>query len=1547
MLPAHHIASHALPLRPQLLSLAQSTFHLALLPLLLAAVTVLLPASPSSLCAAQPVSSDVSYTSLTNDLPVSGSLTASATAYYTLTLPAVAYQQTTLVSVAASIGSPLLYVSFASSPAPSASSFAYSASWQTGGVVAIGQQQQPPYTLYVAVQASAWSACNYTLLVEAYDSAAAQSTAIALSSAVPLASAIAAGEYRYYTYNVSADTYVTLISLTETYGQCWLLVNSPDNTALPTLAKYSLSSNALSFPLVPLLYPVAGVWTIGVWSNQSAAFTIIAIENTDTQPMELGVTYVGYALPYMYVYYSIYIDELELAAHSGYLDLELYSHSSVLSLFCSNTSTTPTFDFGYRWSSFYGRGDNRIHIPTAELWAGTVYCGVIGAGGTLYTFSASYGSAFTLTAGETVEAQSAAVGGSQLYSLVFPATSSFVTLSVVSNVGRTALYIAAYGDPPGFSNYLAKADSRTEQLVQLPSAKLCGYNNSLAIPGSSPPLCQMQVAVVTASLSAYRVTATLSGQLVPLIAGQPVDGIASASQSAYFSFLVPDNLSNATLVITVTNGASGLFLTVGPIIRQAVKVLWNVTQVPDSNVIVFQLDYTDPLLPGFGYVQGEYMVVLSTTAGPVTFDAVYSVTNGSVYSESIVQLLDGVPQEAVVNIGQYDFYYFQPPAAGWPYAVTVSVDWIDGYVTARIAMTDGPQLAPVSGDVLFFNVLGDGDAVVFTPDWQGACNPSISATCGYSISVQGGIAPWGGRSPQQQSAYSITAASGHWVRSLRASASPQPGAMLAVADSDYWASGVSLAARAVNPQLAIAVSVLSGSVTVFASNMTSEPNATTAQLTWTGVSSAAVLSFPLTENRPSTSSSPWTYLTVTCASLDSTVCQYTLQAQVYDESRPTLPLRTPKQLSSNMLLPAGGIGWVAVRMSSFTVLTYLILQAAVTVGTPSLYAVCEGQSVAGAQLPNETYHTWQATTAPLAIELFDFNVSANNCPTLILGVRASNGQAAWVSVSVAYAGAAQLITGGSSVGVCSPAYPTSYFQFPQTAIRSAQSVVLVFEALAVSAACTTSQLQLLVGDTTPFPNASDPSTYSFSRSAVTLASGATVLSLVISNYTKPAGSLHAGNYYVAVSSTSNATCEVQVLAYSVVPRRLWQGELAQMDLFAFRPRNYFTFAPVPYNTSASFAVQLVFYSEAMALYVAVDNTPSPADPSSYLLSATYDSVQSVSDDPYTARSIYIPASACSSPTSVGQPCTIVLLVVTRSPDQSVYLKAMSSASATWLLPNHTAASPVDASSLATTFQLSLPASPLLVTLSLNTSSPLSVWCSYQYVTPDATFYDWQWQVGGGSSNTSVSSSNNSSTTQLSFAWANTTADGTPLQLTNPATQLAAPPTVCYCTVQASSDEPYSLAYSATPLPPDAPPAPPTPPAPSSSSAPTSTPSPTSAPAPTSTPAPTPTPTPAADKRSGLSGGALAAAVVVPVVCVVLLLAALLLLWLRRRDGDGAQGCCQYAFGKGGRQQQRLDDASEHEHEREVSMAELSRSARPAAAAQAGRLISGQWRSDRA
>ena len=1417
----------------------------------------------SSSCAQQ----IVTPTPLLDNQPVLGSLPANSTAYYAFESAAVSYQQTALISVSAFSGWPSLYVSLSDST-PSAASFDYQASWLTGGVVSV--LTQPPYTAYVAVQSSSYSSCNYSVVVTAYQTGA-QLIPVPLSSAVPLASATAAGEYRYYTYDVTAGTASVAVSLSETYGQSYLLINSPNATQLPTLTSYQYSSSSPAFPLVMLLQPAAGVWTVGVWSNQSSAFSIMAVDNNATQPMELGVTYLGWVQMQVSIYYSIYIDPqlLVSASSSTYLDLELYSVSGDADLYCSFTTTQPG-ESNRQWISFSSQADERILIPIQQLKAGTLYCAVRGWVTSSYTFSAAFGSAVTLTAGATTTAESA-TGGSQLYSLIFPSGQSFISLSVLCEVGTTQLFVGAYGTAPSYnSGALVITRAATVQLEQINATRLCGANNSLAIPGTNPTLCQMQVNIVTTSYAVYRISATLGGDIVQLTPGLPTEGVASTGQPAYLSFSVPDNLSNATLTVTVTNGASGLTLAAGPKSLISTAGLWTVTQQPGSDVLVFQLDWTDPLLPLSGRVAGQYAVVLSASSETVIFSAVYTVTNGSIFSDSIVQLLDGVPQDSIVSASAYDFYYFTPPLDGWPYGVTISVVWASGFGTVSVVVSNGTQAGPTSTD---FTLASGSTSLVINPNNVGICNPTINAACGYSISVQGN------RLLQGQAQYTIIVETGHWIRSLTYGVlrSPIPGGVLSVADSDFWLASVSAPSALINPQLLVAVAVSSGSVTIFASNVTAEPNATTAQLTWPNISSAAVLAVPVVLAQDGRVNS--IYLTVTCVSTDSTPCQYTLEAQRYDER---IALSTITRVYSpplTLLLPAGGIIWAGYQLSQFGTLAYLVMQASVAVGSASLFASCTVRSpVGGEPLANETYNLWQTSggsvSAPLAIEVSNFNVTAANCPTLVLGVRAGGGQPAQVAVSVATAGIVQQLTAASATGLVTPTYPVSYYRY--TVGASDPSSVLTFSLRSDSNDCTTSQLQMAVSDTVPYPDPSNPSTYNFSRSAVTLPTGVTDLTIAISNYSRPAGSLHAGYYYLAIqSAAAGVTCQYHLYGDNAHMRAMPLGQFAVQSGGLQQVPAFFTFAPVPYNTSTSFAVQLLPYAGAVLLFVGVNSMPSPADPSTYLLTTLYNISQTASVQLYTVTPIYIPASACTSLTLVGQPCTVVVMATSFGATYSMYWQPMSSAGVMWLVEGQ--ASPlVDVTSLtaATTYQFSLPAAPLSVTVAVNSTSPVAILCSYQYVTPGTTFYDWQ--------TTSDSGATYPSTTPLTFTW-----DMQKL-LTNPNSAFATAPTTCYCTVQANSFSSYTIAYNTTSL------------ASTTSSS------------------------------HELTGGALVAAVVVPIVAVLLLSG--LLLWHRRSEGK-----CPDVVSHGRPNDGQYQHRAEEVEAREISTAELSVSR-----ARDGRLMRQEW-----
>ena len=812
----------------------------------------------------------VSLTSLTNDLPVFGSLPPNATAYYTLTAPATAYQQTVLLSVSAEFGFPSLYVSL-SNPTPSPASFDYFASWQTGGVTSLVRPPQAAYTVYMAVKSSPYSRCNYTVLATAYDATELQSTPVLLSEAQPVASAIAAGEYRYFTYTVATNTSAAAISLTETYGQSWLLINSPNATQLlPTIGAAQYSSITADFPLVALTQPAAGNWTIGVWSNFSSAFSIIAAAATDTLSMQLGVSYPGYVSQAAYQYYSIYLDPLLLSSGSGgFLDLELLSLSGDADLFCSDSDPRPS-QSSYSWCSEVGGGVDRILIPPDTVRGSTMYCGVFGFALARYIFSVSYGSdsVISLTPGDTRMVEAGQVGF-QLFSFVFPATAFVVTLSVVCEVGSTTLYMSPYGNPPNNFFYAIYARDAPVQTQQIYSTVFCGTDNEFVIPGTNPPLCQLQVSLYTANLAVYSITATsTAGQLVELTAGEPAEREVSVDASAYFSITIPDNLSNLTMIITVTNGASGLLLKGGTMGYSGLSTLWMVSQQAGNGILVWQVDWTDPVLMRRDQWAGTYGVVLSATSDPITFSIVYTVANASVYSSTIVRLLDGQPQQGVVASSGYNFYYFEVPAAGWPYVVTISLRWVSGSGQLRmLTSADGPHVGPVAGDATSLYITSG--QVPLEPNQYPSCNPSTSA-CGYSISIRGN---------SEQALYILTVTTGHWIRTLYTNiVGAASGSVLAAADSDYWRTSVFGERTNADRQLLYALTVTSGAVSVFASNVSSAPNLTTAQLTWPAVSSTSVLAYTVP------ASSSVVYWTVTCSSPDSTPCEYALEAQVYPDA---------------------------------------------------------------------------------------------------------------------------------------------------------------------------------------------------------------------------------------------------------------------------------------------------------------------------------------------------------------------------------------------------------------------------------------------------------------------------------------------------------------------------------------------------------------------------------------------------------------------------------------------------------------------------------------
>ena len=226
------------------------------------------------------------------------------------------------------------------------------------------------------------------------------------------------------------------------------------------------------------------------------------------------------------------------------------------------------------------------------------FCLLLVSVSSLSSLSHGQSDVMSLTVGEWLAVQSAA-NTSRLFSLTFvagesefadvSANDSIITIAVVADVGTTALYvIGGYGRAPSSDTYKASSEVQSaEQLLQLQSVSLCGSGNHDALPGSSPPLCQLRAAVVTPVAASYRILVTVDPTLYTrLTASVPMVAFASLAHSAYLSFHVPHTV-NAALTTTVFNGASGVTLMVGSWTSKF-RTVWTAEQQPGSRVALAQ-----------------------------------------------------------------------------------------------------------------------------------------------------------------------------------------------------------------------------------------------------------------------------------------------------------------------------------------------------------------------------------------------------------------------------------------------------------------------------------------------------------------------------------------------------------------------------------------------------------------------------------------------------------------------------------------------------------------------------------------------------------------------------------------------------------------------------------------------------------------------------------------------------------------------------------------------------------------------------------------------
>ena len=1030
---------------------------------------------------------------LANNAPVTGSLPASSSLFYTFNTTAAGQcsdTNTVLLSVAATVGFPTLYAS------PNVSRPDASTALYTGSVVAIPAAACG--VLFLAVSSSAYSACNFTILASSYDPSVVSTTTIPLYAGRPEASYIGGNEYRYFTLMLAAPTAALYIADTQASTQTTIVVNGPSASALPTLSSCTWTSFNSSLSSVAISSPALGAYSIGVWSASAAAFTLSAVPAGGVWSMTPGVTYPGQVAQGQWQYYSLWIDAGQLPTSSA-LSFNLYSLNGDADLYCGNTTQYLNSSVvTWRWESLSGYGLDQVNIPGSLLVPGWWSCGVYGwSTASSYTLLAAFQGSVSLTPQDVLLVQSAA-GTTQLYTttVVGNATSSgSLLISANAAYGGVQLGLQPYPLLPtagAYNNRWYTAVSSPMQALQVPISTLCQLG---AIPGSDPPLCGLSILVQTADASVYRI-AVSDGQVsgLSLLPGQAVEGAVTPGQSTVFTFEVPCRLCNVSLLVTMEGAQGSANLSVSVVQVGYSGFSLQATQLPGSPLIYLTFDWTNPGLNGRSW--GSYAVYI-TAAQSASFDIVYTVSNGSGYTANPTTLVAGESQWAALPVSQFQYFTFTPPAEGWPYTVVLETVWVLGYGSLFASSGDGSVPGPSPESARWSNPV-----ITISPGSIGSCTPGVplpsGLPCLYQLTVLASFYTYQGNVTQ----FVVTAASGSAVRIQYASFPALTGSILA-GSTEYWQtyyySGGDLA------KLLTVVSMQAGQAALFGSNLTARPNASTAQQTATALSTVVLTA----QGTASTYVRYW--VAVQCGLTADCVYSVTAAGYLANSSTPSA-VAIPSAATCSGALLAGDLSYYYTSLTR-TNASYATLTLTPIIGDASVYIALAASY--GAAWPSESQSTWSAVgPGPLSLELFNLTL-----PYLMVGVRcASSGSACVFDLSASLSGLSTDLTSlGSVTAILSPAFPASYFRY-NAAFLSVSSVLYF---VASSSACA-SGLQLYVSDATPSPG---PGTsYNFSNSGGPTAEGIVDVGVIVTSSTAPAGSLHAGWWYFAVVGSGAGSC---------------------------------------------------------------------------------------------------------------------------------------------------------------------------------------------------------------------------------------------------------------------------------------------------------------------------------------------------------------------------------------------------------------------------------------
>ena len=1161
-------------------------------------------------------------------------------------------------------GNPDLYAS-SSFPNPTAGRYEYASTARGSDLIFIPNATAPVYFLSVHAEGFQQFAF-YSVVAQVYDPRLAQVNAIALSNGVAQNDFVIRLDYRYYTYTLTEPNTERLVVgiIPRTGGNPNLYVNEPfangSTTAWPSTARFDHSSlDNNGFDVVGILNPRVGEYRIAVHGLTQSQYTITAVRSNTSLQLLHGWTYPGqlFRLQYAYYYFFVGQNDEPLAAKTLSITLAVKPGSNAdPDLYCSDTIPNPTNVFGrYNWSSLNVGGDVlTLSGATGQLHVGIYYCAVYAFSDTTYTISAYLNARASLQDG-VMQQSSVAAGELKYYAfdLMGGVNNTDLTITAMAYSGVSYLYVtkapAADPLPNTYSQWSSTITDWVVQTIFIPredcaTGTRCTYNILVYSPNNP---------------AQFTIVAKTGEAVTQLTSGIPVFDRVALNEYRYYTFTITQPQSSWSITTTAdANRDVDLFVS-----------RTNRRPSPSSR------EWFGGLAGGFEYVSGgpnDAQYNGGSTVGTYYVSAlgfepaefVLTLLVSSPNNIGSVTLLDGQPQNGVVETGMHMYYTFTPSPVNWPYTVYISLHPITGdpdlYVRSDGAMANSSyyQVATLSGGINL-------DQIIFYNTSQYVCNPTRNLTangtssCHYSIAVRGFSA----------SQYTITVSTSKSNERLYAGTPVGPRRLLAgVYDHYFFQNTVR------GNTVMFSLIATSGNPNLYISTTNAFPNTT--HYTW-GATAATHDLIQL-----SNANATVYYVSVHA---DQGQAEYTLVATSYNASRPedsvvNLYAGEPYQ----DVLAGATFRYFYFDLNSLDSTDYLYITVTHDIGDPDVYVN---------YLPDRAY--WpRPGDAQWIGEVFGTDLLTIPAPLngrYAIAVFAANGEPAAYRITVALAGTTQTLVAGVAYQGRLTAGQYNYYRFQIFQVQNNADLSFIVTPQS-------GDPNLYVSETIARPSITNSSSYRWSSAASGLDS------VVLSNAREP-GSVHTGTYYVAVYAQTDTQYSI-VASYN--SRIILSDGQSQYTYLANQGQQRYQLTLT--GVAETVTIQTQQALGTINVYVGVNRDPVIQNVQ------TWDAFQGNTGNAF----LQVPRARCNNVT-----CTYSILVQAAGNGPAAFYLTANTANNNLLLSSGVAISGTATSSAPNYYKLSITSMFANVSIQLTTTAGnADLYCSYRYPRPDASNYDW-------------------------------------------------------------------------------------------------------------------------------------------------------------------------------------------------------------------------------